>query len=249
MNQKLLPFIILIATIVASACTDEVENLIERKGDPVYDTVSVLPSTRILEYTVENSPSVIHCAINDSTRIITVYLPHHYKLGFIDPLITLPEGASISPDDEELVPVFSEDDFVYTVSAANEEDVQYTVRAIVQQPQIILDELSSEEDTTVFLFPSSLSINITGQNFIPDLSITTCYLIDENENERPFGVSSGTQRLARSTSITYPMVDDSFAEGYYWVEMRAYALTARMKYPIYLKKEEETSSGNRSSGI
>ena len=248
MNKKLLPFITLTVAVIAFACTDEVENIIERKGDPVYDTVRILPNARILEYKLENSPSVIHGAIDDSTNTITVYLPHFYRLGFIDPLITLPEGTTISPDDEELVPVFSEEPFVYTVSAPDEEDVRYTVRTIVQQPKIILDELSSNEDTTVFEFPSSQSIFITGKNFIPDLSITTSYLIDENENERPIGFGSGTQMSARSTSLVYPMVDDSFAEGLYWVEMRAYALTARMKYPIYLKKKETTSRRNKSFG-
>ena len=249
MNKKLFPFITLVAAVIAFACTDEVENLIERKGDPVYDTVRILPNARILEYTVENVQSVIHGAIDDSTNTITVYLPHYYRLGFIDPLITLPEGTTIAPEDDELIPVFSEEPFVYTVSAPDEEDVSYTVRTIVQQPKIILDELSSSEETREYEFPGSQSIIITGENFIPDLSITTSYLIDENENERPIGIGSGSQMSARSTSITYPIVDDSFAEGLYWVEMRAYALTARMKYPIYLKKRGGTSRRNKSSGL
>ena len=239
MNKKLIPFIALIVAVIAFACTDEVENLIERKGDPVYDTVRILPNARILEYTVENVQSVIHGAIDDSTNTITIYLPHYYRLGIIDPKITLPEGATIAPDDEESIPVFSEDPFVYTVSAPDEEDVEYTVSIIVQQPKIMMDELSpSEEQPRVYEFPSNESIIITGENFIPDLSITTTYLIDENEEAKPIQFGSGSQETARSTHVQYPVVDDSFAEGLYWIEMRAYALTARMKYPIYLKKRE-----------
>ena len=237
MKPKILPYIAFLTLIILfGACTDEVENLIERKGDTVFDTLTTIPGNRILEFSVENTPEVIYSSIDDGARTITVYLPHYYLLGVIDPLITMPEGSSISPDDQELVPVFSEEPFVYTVSAPDQEDVQYTVLPIIQQPQIIMDELSTAEDTTVYLFPGSNGITITGENFIPNLNVTTTYLIDENENEWPFELAAGQELIWRSNLINYPAPTDNLTEGTYWVEMRAYALTKRMKYPIYLKR-------------
>lgn len=237
MKRKLLPYIALLTMVTfLGACTDEVENLIERKADPVFDTLTVLPNKRILEYSVENTPEVIYSSIDDNERTITVYLPHYYLLRVIDPLISLPEGTTISPDDDELVPVFSEEPFVYTVSTPDREDAHYTVLPIIQQPEIIMDELSTAEDTTVYLFPSSNGITITGANFIPNLNITSTYLIDEDENEWPFGVAAGQELIWRSNFINYPAPTSDFTEGIYWVEMRAYALTTRMKYPIYLKR-------------
>ena len=242
MKQNLCSYILLFSFIsLFWACGDEVENLIEVKGDTVFDTVvnAALPNARILEYKVENAPTVIYSAINDSTRTITVYLPHYYALGFIDPVISLPAGASISPDDEALVPVFGEEPFVYTVSAPGEADVQYTVLPVVQQPEIILNELSTSEDTTVIGLAgggSSTAITIRGENFIPEMSVTKLFAIDENENAREISPVAGAEQSARSAEIRYrPPPRDEFPEGVYWLEMRAYALTARMQYPVYFK--------------
>lgn len=240
MKQNLCSYILLFSFIsLFWACGDEVENLIEVKGDTVFDTVvnAALPNARILEYKVENAPTVIYSAINDSTRTITVYLPHYYALGFIDPVISLPAGASISPDDEALVPVFGEDPFVYTVSAPGEADVQYTVLPVVQQPEIILEELSTREDTTVIGFPGG-ALFIKGENFIPDVQVTKTFAIDENENALEIPPAPSTETDARSNAFIYltATVGDNFPEGLYWLEVRAYALTARMQYPVYFKK-------------
>ena len=239
MKQNLCSYILLFSFIsLFWACGDEVENLIEVKGDTVFDTLVnvALPNARILEYKVENAPTVIYSAINDSTRTITVYLPHYYALGFIDPVISLPAGASISPDDEALVPVFGEEPFVYTVSAPGESDVQYTVLPVVQQSELILDELSTNEDTTVIGFPGGGAIFITGENFIPDVLVNKTFAIDENENALEITPATFSQEKARSNQIIYPTVGEDFPEGLYWLEVRAYALTARMQYPVYFKK-------------
>lgn len=240
MKQKLFTYIILITVIsLFGACSDEVENLIERKGENVLDTVIVssLPNARILEYTVENSPTTIYSAIDNSTRTITVYLPHYYALKVIDPAITLPEGASISPDDEELVPVFGEEPFIYTVSAPGEADIQYTLNPVVQQPEIILNELSTSEDTTIISFSSFQSLVITGEHFITNISITKLFAIDANENEWEIQPSTTAEQTGQSDLLHFlPPAQGKFPEGLYWLEMRAYTLKTRMKYPVYFKE-------------
>lgn len=237
MKQKLFSCITVASILfIFCACGDEIENIIEVEAETVFDTLATRSSARIVSYKVENAPTDIVSAINDSTGQITVYLPHYYTLGFIDPEITLPEGASISPDADELVPVFGEEPVVYTVSAPGEEDATYTVVPIVQQPDLILDELSSEQDTIMIAVSSSIFIR--GKNFIPHVS--EGYLIDENENE--WSLLSGsigdiqsqnsTSMIFRSLGVTYEGNIEPFLNGPFWIEMRAYALTARMKYPI-----------------
>ena len=241
MTQKLITYMAIFTLVtLIGACTDEVENLIERKGDTVFDTLTALPGTRILEYSVENTPEVIYGAINDSARTITIYLPLQYAdFRIIDPVISLPEGTTIAPDEDELVPINPEEPFVYTVSSPEQRDVDYTVIVIRQHPEMILNELSSSEDTTNIMVPSQVSVVITGENFIPDLSITSAYLIDEDENEYQLGFTSEAQNTALSTQLSFSAIRDEELTGrLYWVEMRAFDLTARMKYPIYLKKSE-----------
>lgn len=240
MTQKLITYMAIFTLVtLIGACTDEVENLIERKGDTVFDTLTALPGTRILEYSVENTPEVIYGAINDSARTITIYLPLQYAdFRIIDPVISLPEGTTIAPGDDVPVPVIPEEPFIYTVSAPGQEDVEYKVIAIRQHPEMILNELSTSEDTTNFIVPSTSSLIITGKNFIPDLSITSAYLIDEDENEYKLDFIFENQDRALSTELRYTIGNVELGGKLYWVEMRAYALTARMKYPIYLKKNE-----------
>lgn len=240
MKKNLFSYILFFSAVsLFWACEEEVENLVEVKGDTVFDTVEsvILPNARILEYTVENAPTVIYSSINESARTITVYLPYYYGLGFIDPVITLPEGATISPDDEELVPVFGEDPFVYTVSAPGESDVQYSVLALVQQPELVLEELSTSEDTTVIGFPGGF-LPVRGENFIPNVLVTRTFMVDENENALEVPPATSTQENARTNEFQYltTTLGEEFPEGLYWLEVRVYALTARMKYPVYLKK-------------
>ena len=229
MIQKATLYICLATLIcLAASCSDEVENLIEVQGDTVFDTITVRSNARILSYKVENAPTEIYSAINEESKEIIVYLPHYYTLGFIDPIIELPEEASITPDGEELVPVFAEEPFFYTVSAPEEEDVIYMVNPIVQQPEIILDELSTAQDTTVFRINGILTV--TGQNFIP--LVGTGHLIDEAGDE--LQLNNINVNNDRSFTVGYSLGnrEELIAGGPFWFEMRAYALTARMKYPI-----------------
>ena len=217
------------------SCGDEVENIIEEKGETVFDTLSNRPNARILTYQVENAPSEIFSAINDESKEIKVYLPHYYTIGFIDPIITLPEGATISPDADELVPVFSDEPFVYTVSASDEPDVEYTVLPIVQQPEIVLEELSSEKDTTRLKVTDFLTIN--GQNFIA--RIAEVYLINEEGTEWQLTVRLNN---IESTSLDLLPLDLTYegdalleiVDQPLWFEVRVYALEKRMRYPVII---------------
>jgi hypothetical protein len=225
--------------IVCGGCKDDVENWIDRKGETVYDTLDELSGARILAYRIENVSEKVYSAVDDSAHTITVYLPHYFKLSFIDPEITLPEGARISPDAEELVSVFSDTPFVYTVTSGDGDEAQYTVIPLVQQPAIVLNELSTETNTASILF--NRSIAISGKNFIPDFNVTKVYAIHENGTELLLGTyTSGNERSVSMNfvpiAVTYKSTMDNIPAGLYWIEMRAYALTTRMKYPVLMRK-------------
>ncbi|MEM9389033.1 MAG: hypothetical protein AAGA02_01090 [Bacteroidota bacterium] len=235
MSKKTILILLSVIVGFAWSCEDEVENIIEQQGETVFDTLSTRPNARILTYQVENAPSDIFSAINDETGEIKVYLPHYYTIGFIDPIITLPESATISPDADELVPVFSDEPFVYTVSAPDEPDTEYTVFPIVQQPEIVLKELSSENDTARFTVADFLEVN--GQNFIT--TIAEAYLIDEEGTEWQLTVRLND---IESTSLDLLPLDLTYEEDVLleivdqplWFEVRVYALEKRMKYPVII---------------
>ena len=232
MKQKLFSCITVAALLfLFCACGDEIENIIEVKGETVFDTLSTRSSARILTYKVENAQTDIYSAIDDSIGQITVYLPHYYTLQVIDPEITLPEGASISPDADELVLIFGEEPVVYTVSAPGEEDATYTLETIVQQPDLILDELSSEQDTLEITLRFR-SLSVRGKNFIPIPQVSTTYLIDEEGTKLPLTLSSSDLTSQNSILMSFARPQNIDFDRPFWIEMQAYALTARMKYPI-----------------
>jgi len=98
---------------------DEIVKEVEVKGDTVYDTLDVpaLPGSRMLEYNVANlADGPIYSAIDHTSKVITVYLPHYYALEFIEPDIVLPEGSTVEPESGELVAVFAETPVSYKVT-------------------------------------------------------------------------------------------------------------------------------------
>src|SRR5688572_14044306 len=126
-----------------SSCKKTVENWKDVKADAVTDTITTRENNRIISYKIQ-SPTAegIYAAVNDSDNTINVYLPYFYALNFIEvATISLPAGTTISPAIDELVPVFPNSPFTYTVTAADKTIRKYTVKVIVLQEKLVINEL------------------------------------------------------------------------------------------------------------
>ncbi|WEK34345.1 MAG: hypothetical protein P0Y53_17810 [Candidatus Pseudobacter hemicellulosilyticus] len=234
-------FLVLAGLLAAGSCTREVDNWINKEADTIYDTLSSLPGNRILAFQVTNlveTEERIYSSIDDSAKTITVYLPAYYGLGVIQPEISLPAGSAVSPDPDLPIPVFYETPAQYTVTAANGASTTYKVEIIVQQAALLVDELSSATKTYVFRMRTRPggSVTITGDNIIPLYSITSAYLIDDQGREvmKLAELQSGSANTSETIRYIMPYAGDNIPVGLYYLELRSYALTRRMQYPIQL---------------
>lgn len=211
---------------------DEIIREVEVKGETVYDTLDVpaLPGSRMLAYNVANlADGPIYSAIDHAHHVITVYLPHYYALEFIEPEIVLPEGSKVEPESGELVEVFAETPVSYKVTGNDGTTATYALKVEIQQPEIVLHELGTA--TAPYSRMINSGITVTGKNFIPDITVTRVYLIDEAGTE--IQLTPNTNATERSTTISFFPVQDRVEIGkLYWIEMRAYALKKRMQYPV-----------------
>jgi hypothetical protein len=234
-------FFVAIATL--SSCTKTVENLIDKKEDTVYTVITDRPDNRIVEYAVKNSGQYnIKGSIDDSTKVITVYLPHFYELQYLEVGITLPDSATISPSDDELVPVFdTATPFKYVVTGKKGTTTVYTVKIVIQQPSFVLNELSSETTTRTINFSGTrTSIGITGLYMIPSYAVTTLHLFDADNNEvYKFQDWTGSNSNA-TTAMTFAIKQEDKSlintDTNYWLEVHCYALKYRMTYPVKFRK-------------
>jgi hypothetical protein len=237
MPKRIYTTFCLIVLFICTHCTKKVDRWIDQEADTIYDTLTTLPGNRILSFKIANiTQDNIYSAVDDSSKTITTYLPWYYTLHFIEPEITLSKDATIKPASGELVDVFSTTPMVYTVTGKDGRTMQYTLRVVVQQPQLALNELSTATTTAQFN-TSSNAITLTGKNFIPDVNVTKVYLIGQNNARWLLATyNSGTERSDNIAfvppGITYK--DNPPPPGLYYVEMQAYSLQARMQYPIQL---------------
>lgn len=226
---------------IFTSCTKKVDKWIDKEADPVYDTISASSTNRIMSFTIANEPDdSIHGAINDKDSSITIYLPYYSEYYFIsNPGITLSKGATISPDMNELIPVFSTEPFVYTVTGGKGEKRNYTVKVVVQQPELYLTEFSTE--TTVNTITSNDYILIKGQNFVPDFNSTNVYFINAAgyklvlKGEDSYPKTSSAINYLPVSSIYKDKLDE-IPWGEFYIEMESYGLKKRMKYPVNLIK-------------
>lgn len=219
-------------------CTKKVDRWSDEIADTVYDTLTTMPGNRILAFKIANiTQEAIYSAVNDSTKTITAYLPWYYTLNFIDPALTVSKDATVTPASGELVQVFSATPVQYTVTGKNGHKATYALQIIVQQPHLVLNELSTATQTTQYQVSSS-DITLTGENFITDLNVTKVYLIDAQGNKWTLNTyNNGSERSNRivytAPGLTHK--DNPPPPGLYYIEMQAYTLTKRMQYPIELK--------------
>jgi|GEM_PF-1956245 len=232
-----LSYIALGILLLGTSCTKEEE----RWTDEPY---SKLADNRFISYRVANAimgdEQPIYSSIDNDKKTITVFLPHYYVLQTMEVEAELPDGATISPALNELVPVFPEDgkDFTYEVSGKSGEKATYTVKVVIQQPSFILKEISTETNIKTI---GSGNIQINGRDFVPGASVMKVSLLDEDGKlavpQTAFEVRAVSARESKLFCKVAEDKKESIETGKkYWIEVQNYAVKARMKYPIYLSK-------------
>ncbi|UYQ95103.1 hypothetical protein MKQ68_08340 [Chitinophaga horti] len=235
---KSLPlFFVTAGLVIMAGCKKEVINWTETKPDPVTDTVTTQADNRIISFAVATADEQgIYANVNNSKKEVTIYLPSDYAFNFIEPDITLPQGATISPAATELLPVFSTTPITYTVTGKSKETAQYKVNIVVQQPQLILAELSTSNVPKVYSFAAAVFMLIKGENIIPNGAITSMQVLDAEGKTVLSGAYEATAE--KSTEITFSLSPAAAktagitAGTNYWVQVSSYALKTKMKYPI-----------------
>ncbi|MFT4093425.1 MAG: hypothetical protein QM640_07280 [Niabella sp.] len=225
--------LLLFALFVNSGCTKTED----RWTDVVADDVTVVDSStlaaRIESFKVVSpgEDQAIYSAVNDSAKTITTYLPAYYEYYYMEVEIDLPDGATVSPSADELVPVFPDELWTYTVTAADGSTTTYTHKTVIQQAGLILDEISTAS-STITVSNDQSAIVVTGANFLPDYEVTRLYVVDSLGNklmELKAGTAIGTY------TATYSFVSGSGAVSAgtnYWLRMECYNETATMQHPF-----------------
>lgn len=223
---------------LGSSCTKKVDRWID---ETIYDTITTLPATRILDYKVANAggDDAVFAALDHKDKTITVYLPHYYELQYLDAEISLPAGVSISPADE-LVPVFSDTPFEYELTGTDGEKVKYTVKTVIQQPDFTITEFSTATNTKVFNKTSNYITTLEGTNLIPSYTVTKMYFTDASGNRvYQMPIPSQTVQLL-SAKIYFNIAGNNAADigehlqtnTDYWIEVECYSITKKMVYPV-----------------
>jgi hypothetical protein len=230
--------IVLAIMLFSTYCTKKADRWTDEKANTIYDTLTTLPGNRMLSFKIANIiQEEIYSTVNDSTNMVTAYLPWYYTLNFIEPAITVSKDATVTPASGELVQVFAATPVQYSVTGKDARKRMYTLQIIVQQPRLVLNELSTATQTAQYQINSS-DITLTGENFITDLNVTKVYLVNAQGNKWPVSkYDNGTERSNRITYVAPGLTnkDNPPPPGLYYIEMQAYSLTARMQYPIELK--------------
>jgi hypothetical protein len=232
-----------------SSCKKTVENWKDVKADLVKDTVTVRENNRIISYKVQSpTPEGIYAAVNDNDNSINVYLPYFYALNFLEVAnIGLPAGTTISPAADELVPVFSNSPFTYTVTAADKTSRKYTVKVIVLEEKLVINEHSTAGSTKNYAFNfgsgtlADAWFSIYGSNMVPSADYTTLHLMDAAAGgNEVFKAIPNTAQFPLSTYMYYYYRYDKNDAGTwrvkagtdYWLEVRSYNRVHRMTYPV-----------------
>ncbi|WP_417941145.1 hypothetical protein [Flavobacterium sp. RS13.1] len=240
MNTKLKTtcfFTVLTVIGFLTSCTNEEDRWTDVKEDPVTEIVTDLDSRRIISFRITNpgESQAIYCAVNNLDKTITVYLPSYYEYQYLEATITLPEKTTISPAATELIPVFSKTPVTYTTKAADGTTSVYTVNIVIQQPDIILNELSTA--TSNYTVEGGTSITIKGENFLPSYEVTKMFVLDAKGNKKLQleQYNEGLDIANFYIKYSFPIVTGLEIDTDYWLMMESYNLSKTMKFPIRIK--------------
>lgn len=223
--------------LIASACL-----LSCTKEEDVTEITTDQTQNKIISYKITNpgQKQAIYSAVDQEAKTITAYLPAYYELQLMEVAIELPQGTKISPSAEELVPVFSEKPFEYTVTAADGTTAKYTLKVLIQYPNIALTELS------INIFTGAVStakignpLTVTGKNFFPSDAVTILNVVDEN-GKKMWNYTMD-EANSTSTSLRFNAVNSNSDEykamianktKQYWVELESYGMVKKMTHPV-----------------
>lgn len=216
------------------------------KEEDITEIVTDQTKNKIISYKITNpgQKQAIYSAINHEAKTITAYLPAYYQLEFMEVAIELPQGTSISPSAEELVPVFGDKPFEYTVTATDGTTAKYTLNIVIQYPEeITLNELSRIRETTGAVVVAKIGgiITVTGKNLIPSNAVTKLYVVDENGN-KVWGSYSMDETNSASISLKFMTSATYDADAYntliadktkqYWLQIESYGIIRKMTLPV-----------------
>lgn len=212
-----------------------------------------LSQSRMLEYKVVNvQGDPIVGTINDQDSSITVYLPFYLQLLTLEPEIKVSTGATISPASgtliEDLLDVFQNGrDLKYLVTGKDGSKKTYTLNIRVQQPPIVLKELSTADNIrnyNVNISSPNLRIVIQGTGFNENRDLMKLELVDEAGTVFPLGSIprnnfNDTQSLniILSTSAEATAIFNSIETSKkFRIRVYNYAQQATTQYPIQITK-------------
>ncbi|GGF03753.1 hypothetical protein [Flavobacterium limi] len=208
------------------------------KEEDVTEITTDQTKNKILSYKITNpgQKHAIYSAVNDEAKTITAYLPAYYQLEFMEVAIELPQGTTISPKADELVPVFSDKPFEYTVTATDGTTAKYKLNVVIQYPDMVLNELSTATVTSKI---GTSSVLVTGVNILPSGAVTKLYLLDENGtkvlNYTMDETSSASMYLTFIAVIPNLEVHNAFVadkQKKYWLQIESYGVIKKMTYPV-----------------
>lgn len=218
-----------------TSCDNEEDRWTDVKGETIKEVVTDLDAKRILSFKVTNpgESQALYSAVDNVKKTITVYLPSFYEYQYLETAITLPEKTTISPVATELLPVFSKTPVTYTTKASDGTTAVYTVKIVIQQPEIILKELSTE--TEIFNIQAGSSLTVKGENFVPSYEVTKLFIVDAQGNKK-FQLkqyNDGVDIASFYIMYSFPTIENGLqTDTDYWLLMESYNVSKTMKYPF-----------------
>ncbi|WP_166923044.1 hypothetical protein [Flavobacterium poyangense] len=224
--------------VLLTACNSEEERWTDVKGETKTEIITDLDARRIVSFRVTNpgEAQAIHSAVNNLEKTITVYLPAYYEYQYLEAAITLPEKTTISPAATELIPVFSKAPTTYTTKAADGSTAVYTVKIIVQQPKLIIEEVS--DGSPDFTINTNASVLINGENFLPSYQVTKLFVVDAQGNKKWQMKQYNDGLDIGSYYANYVFIDNINnlptlqPDTDYWFMMESYQMSKTMKLPF-----------------
>jgi len=218
-----------------TSCDNEEDRWTDVKGETIKEVVTDLDAKRILSFKVTNpgESQALYSAVDNVKKTIIVYLPSFYEYQYLETAITLPEKTTISPVATELLPVFSKTPVTYTTKAADGTTAVYTVKIVIQQPEIILKELSTE--TEIFNIQAGSSLTVKGENFVPSYEVTKLFIVDAQGNKKIQlkQYNDGVDIASFYIMYSFPTIENGLqTDTDYWLLMESYNVSKTMKYPF-----------------
>jgi hypothetical protein len=226
--------------LLATACTETVtETIVETIPAPE------LRGNRVLEFTVVNAPDPIQGVVNNVDTTITVYLPYYYFLKSMQAELTLPTGATVSPENGTLIDLSGmltgNADLYYTVTAASGARAKYKVIFDTQQPVLEVNEVTTDPENPAEFTSSMLYlgkylmpgvISLTGANFIRGVDgapLSKVWFVSDTGDKIPaYGASSsGTTSL----DVILPLYENIPA-GIYHIQIDCYSYTIKLNNTV-----------------